>query len=162
MLKEKIQKELTESLKSGDRIKRITLGMLVSSIRNKELVKRAVLSKTITDIPELEKQSRLNDDETIEVVASEVKKRKESVEQFEAGGRKELAEKEKIEMALLSAYLPEQMNENEIRNEVKKTISELNAQGPKDMGKVIGSVMGKLKGKADGGLVSKIAKELLA
>ena len=162
MLKEKIQKEMTDALKAGDQTKRVTLGMLMNSVKNKELVKRTALSKTVTDQAKLEEQSQLNDEEILEVIASEVKKRKESIEQFELGNRKELAEKEKTEMAILTAYLPEQMKEDDVRAEIKKTISELNAQGMKDMGKVISAVVGKLKGKADGGMISRITKELLS
>lgn len=162
MLKEKLQKDLTDSLKSGDQIKRLTLGILITSIKNKELLKRTALSKANTDPTKLQEQSQLSDDEIIETIFSEVKKRKEAIEQFEKAGRTELAQKEKTEMEILMAYMPEQMSEEQIRIEIQKTISELNAQGPKDMGKVIGTVIAKIKGKADGGLISKIAKELLS
>lgn len=161
MLKERIQKELNESLKAGEQLKRLVLGMLATAIKNRELAKRTRLSKTISDVSELEKQSQLNDDEVLEVLASEVKKRKEAVEQFKVGGRDELAQKEKSEMDILLSYLPEQVSEDEVRAEVKKIISELGAQGPKDMGKVIGSAMSKFKGRVDGSTVSKIVKELL-
>ncbi len=161
MLKEKLQKDLNESLKSGDQLKRLVLGMLMTSIKNKELMKRQQLSKTVSDTAVLEKQSQLDDDEVTEAIAGEVKKRKEAIEQFKTGGRDELAQKEKSELDILLAYLPEQMSEEEIRTEIQKTITELEASGPKDMGKVISAIMAKLKGKADGGMVSKIAKELL-
>jgi hypothetical protein len=161
MLKEKLQKELNEALKSGDQLKRSVLGMLMTAIKNRELAKRQQLSKAVTEIAELEKQSQATDDEVLEAAASETKKRREAIEQFEAGGREDLAQKEKSEMDILAAYLPEQASEEEIRAEVQKTIADLNAQGPKDMGKIIGAAMAKLKGKADGGTVSKIAKELL-
>lgn len=133
----------------------------MTAIKNRELSKRQQLSKTLHEAAELEKQSRLTDEEITGVIAGEVKKRKEAAEQFEAGGREELAQKEKSEMDILLAYLPEQISEDEIRAEVQKTISELGGSGPKDMGKVIGAVMAKLKGRADGTLVSKLAKELL-
>lgn len=165
MLKQKLQKDLNDSLKSGNQLKRLVLGMVMTAVKNKELGKRQQLSKTVSDTGELEKQSQLTDEEIIEVVAGEVKKRKESVEQFKAGGREELAQKEKSEMDILLAYLPEQIGEDEIRAEIQKTITELGPPAggfsPKDMGKVIGAVMAKLKGRADGGLVSKIAKGLL-
>lgn len=161
MLKEQLQKELNNALKSGDQLKRSVLSLLMTAIKNRELAKRQQLSKTITEIAELEKQSQAIDDEVLEVIAGEAKKRKEAIEQFKAGGREELAQKEKSEMDILTAYLPEQASEDEIRAEVEKTITELNAQGLKDMGKVIGAVMAKLKGKAEGGTVSKITKELL-
>ncbi len=161
MLKEQLQKELNEALKAGDQLRRSVLGLLMTAIKNRELAKRQQLTKTVTEIPELEKQSQLTDDEVLEVIASEVKKRKEAIEQFKTGGREELAQKEKSEMDILVVYLPEQVSEEEVRAEVQKIIAELNAQGPKDMGQVIGAVMAKLKGRVDGGTVSKIAKELL-
>ena len=161
MLKQQLQKDLNESLKSGNQLKRLVLGMVMTAIKNKELGKRQQLSKTVSDTGELEKQSQLTDEEIIEVVAGEVKKRKESVEQFKAGGREELAQKEKSEMDILLAYLPEQMGESEICAEIQKTISETGATSAKDVGKVIGAVMAKLKGRADGGMVSKIVKKLL-
>ncbi|MBI2063808.1 MAG: GatB/YqeY domain-containing protein [Candidatus Yanofskybacteria bacterium] len=161
MLKEKLQKDLNESLKSGDQVKRLVLGMVMTAVKNRELVKRQQLSKTISDAGELEKQSQLMDEEVTEAIAGEVKKRREAIEQFKTGGRDELAQKEKSEMDILLTYLPEQMPEEEIRAEVQKTIAEVGAAGIKDMGKVIGAVMAKLKGRVEGGIVSKIAKELL-
>jgi len=161
MLKEQLQKELNEALKAGDQLRRSVLSLLMTAIKNKELAKRQQLTKTLTEIAELEKQSQLTDEETLEVIAGEAKKRKEAIEQFRAGGREDLAQKEKNEMDILAAYLPEQASEEDVRAEVQKTIAELNAQGPKDMGKVIGAVMAKLKGRVEGGMVSKIAKESL-
>jgi len=161
MLKEQIQEELNSSLKSGDQLKRLVLGMLATAIKNRELSKRAQLSKTTKDIKELETESRLNDEETLEVIAGEVKKRKEAIEQFRAGGRGELAEKEAKEMEILKNYLPTQLDEAEISSEIEKTISESGAKDVKDMGRVISLVMAKLKGRADGGVVSRIVKERL-
>jgi hypothetical protein len=161
MLKEQLQKELNEALKTGDQLKRSVLGMLMTAVKNRELAKRQRLSKTVTETGELEKQSQLTDDEVLEAIAGEAKKRKEAIEQFKAGGREELAQKEKSEMDILAAYLPEQVSEEEVRTEVQKTIAEINAQGSKDVGKVIGAVMTKLKGRIDGGTVSRIAKEFL-
>ena len=160
-LKIQLQKEVNESLKAGNQLKRSTLGMLLSAIQSRELNKRTQLSKTVSDTAELEKQSQLSDEEIIETIASEVKKRRESVEQFEAAKRNDLADKEKAEIEILIAYLPAQLGEAEIKSEIHKTISELGASGPKDMGKVIGAVMAKLKGKVDGTLVSKLVKESL-
>jgi hypothetical protein len=161
MLKEQLQKELNDALKSGNQLKRSVLSLLLTAIKNRELAKRTQLSKTITEIAELEKQSQTTDDEVLEVIASETKKRREAIEQFQAGGREDLAQKEKSEMDILATYLPEQASEEEIRTEVQKTITDLDAQGLKDMGKVIGTAMAKLKGRTEGGIVSKIVKELL-
>jgi len=161
-LKEQLQKELTGSLKAGNQLKRMVLGTLMTAVKNKELAKRGQIGKTTNDTKELEEKSRLTEEEVLEVISSEVKKRKDSVEQFKKGGRHDLANKEKAEMDILLAYLPEQLSEEEIKNEIQKVIEELGGViGSKEMGKVIGAVMAKLKGRADGGLVSKIAKKLL-
>jgi len=161
MLKDQLQKELNDALKSGNQLKRSVLSLLLTAIKNRELAKRQKLSKTVSGIEELEKQSQLTDEEVLEVIAGEAKKRKEAIEQFQAGGREDLAQKEKSEMNILASYLPEQASEEEVRAEVKRVITELNAQGLKDMGKVIGAVMSKFKGRVEGEKVSKIAKELL-
>ncbi len=145
MLKEKLQQEMKDALKSGNSQKRTLLGMVLSAVKNKEI----------------EKRSELGDDDVIAVIASEIKKRKDAVEQYEKGGRPELAEGERKEAEMLIAYMPEQMSEDEIRAEIKKVISEMGAKDMKEMGKVIGMVMAKVKGKADGQLVSRIVKEEL-
>lgn len=167
MLKDKLQSEVKEALKSGDSQKRTLLGMVLSAIKNRELEKRGKIIKTLagqaeTDVAKVEEQSKLNDEEVIEVLSSEIKKRRDAVEQFEKGGRPELAEGERKEIETLMAYMPEQMSEEEIRAEVKKTISETGAKDIKEMGKVIGAVMAKIKGKADGQIVNRLVKEELA
>ena len=165
LLKEKLQSDIKEALKAGNAEKRMVLSMVMSAVKNREFDKRARLSKSETDPAKLEEASKLNDEEIIEVLSSEIKKRKDSVEQYNSGGRPELAEKEQKEIDMLSVYMPEQMSEEEIRAEVKSAIRQLadstGAAGPKDIGKVIGAVMAKIKGKADGTFVSKIVKEEL-
>ena len=146
MLKEKLQQDIKDALKAGDSKKRMVLGMVLSAIKNKEI----------------EKMGELSDDDVIAVISTEIKKRKDSVEQFEKGGRPELAEGEKQEAEMLMAYMPEQMSEEDVRNEVKKTISQTGAKDMKEMGKHIGAVMAKVKGKADGTMVSRMVKEELS
>ncbi len=154
---------MVEALKAGDQLKRLVLGSLMTAVKNKELAKRGQIGKITNDQRELEQKSQLGTNEILEVIATEVKKRKDSIEQFNAGGRKDLADKEKAEMEILIAYLPEQLSEEEVKNEVQRVIEELGGViGPKEMGKVIGAAMGKLKGRADGTLISKMAKELLS
>lgn len=146
MLKEKIQQEVKEALKSGNSQKRMVLSMVMSAAKNKEI----------------EKRSELTDEEVVAVIASEIKKRKDSVAQFEKGGRPELAEGEKQEIDILMAYMPEQMPEEQIREEARKAIAETGAKEVKEMGKVLAALMPKVKGKADGQLVSQIVKEELS
>ncbi len=135
--------------------------MAMNAIKNKELEKRQKLSKTIDDPVELDKQSLLDDEEIIEVIGSEIKRRKDSITSYKDGGRPELAEQEEREATILVKYMPEQLSEEEIEKEVKNTISEVGASSIKDMGKVIGAVMSKIKGKADGQVVSQIVKKEL-
>lgn len=162
MLKEKLQADVKEALKSGNSQKRTLLGMVLSSVKNREFDKRAKLSKSESDSAKLDEMCKLNDEEVIETISSEIKKRKDSVEQFEKGGRPELAAQENEEIEILKAYMPEQMSDDAVLAEVKNAIAETGASGPKDMGKVIGVVMAKIKGKADGTLVSQLVKSELS
>lgn len=146
MLKDKLQGDMKDALKSGNSQKRTLLGMVLSAIKNKEI----------------EKRGELSEDNIIAVIASEIKKRKDAMEQYEKGGRPELAEQEKKEAEMLMTYMPEQMSEEEVMAEVKKTIAETGAKDMKEMGKVIGAVMAKVKGKADGQMVSRSVKEELS
>ena len=153
MLKEKLQNDLNLALREKDELRRIVLSSLVAAIVNKEKEKRTRLSKTTQDVSELEKQSILTDDEIIEVISSEVKKRKEAIEQYKTGDRQELVSKEKKELDILLPYMPEQMDEDEIRGVVKSVISELgiekdSVEGGKNIGKVMAEVMKKIKGKS--------------
>ena len=161
-LKEKLQADVKDALKSGNSQKRTLLGMVLSAVKNREFDKRAKLSKSESDSVKLDEMCKLNDEEVLETISSEIKKRKDSVEQFEKGGRPELAEQEKQEIEMLMVYMPEQMSDDAVLAEVKKVIAETGASGPKDMGKVIGAVMAKIKGKADGTLVSQFVKSELS
>ena len=162
MLKEKLQQEMKDALKSGDSQKRTLMGMILTAIKNREFEKRNKLSKTEQNVAKLEEQSKLNDEEIVEVISSEIKKRKDAIEQYEKGGRPELAEGERKEAEMLMAYMPEQMSEDDVRVEVKKAIAETGAKDMKEMGKIIGTVMAKIKGKADGQMVSRMVKEELS
>lgn len=161
MLKEKLQQDFKDSLKSGDSKRRMVIGGVMSSIKNRELDKRGKLSKIGTDLTKFDETSKLNEEEMLEVISSEVKKRKESIESFKLGGREDLVVSEKEELDMLMAYMPEQMSEEQVREEVKKTIIEIGANNIKDMGKTLGAVMTKIKGKADGSAVSRIVKDEL-
>ena len=162
MLKEKIQFDMKEAMKSGNAVKRMVLSLLQSAVKNKELEKRAKFSKISSEANKLEELSRMSDEEVVDVTLSEAKKRKESIESYEKAGRDELAKKEKDELAILMEYLPEQMSEDEIRSEAKKAIDGTGAKDIKEMGKVLGVLMSKVKGRADGQTVSRIVKDELS
>ena len=162
-LKERIQNDLMEALKTKRELAASTLRMLNAAILNKEKEKRYKIAKAEPELTEKEliKKSQLIDEEVIDVISSEAKKRKEAILEFEKGGREDLVKKEKKEMEILEKYLPEQLSEEEIRKLIKETIKKVGAKEQKDIGKVMAELMPKLKGKADGSLVSKIVKELL-
>ncbi len=161
MLREKINQDLKKAQQEKNELIILVLRGINAAIHNKEIEKRTKLSKEEKDIEKLEKESKITEEEVMEIVSNETKKRKEAIEEFKKGNRNDLAEKEEKELEILKEYLPEQMSEEQIREEAKKTIEETGATGPQDTGKVMSILMPKLKGKAEGGLVSKIVQELL-
>ena len=154
MLKQQIQRTINEAMKSKDDFVVGTLRMLLASVISKEKEKRYKMK--------LEKDAELTDEEIIETVSSEIKKRKDAIVLYEKGNRPELADKEKKEIEILKKYLPEQLPEEEIKKLVSESISKVGASEIKDMGKIMADLNPKIKGKADGGEVSKIVKELLS
>jgi len=162
-LKEKIFSQLSQSLKKGEELTTSVLRMLSAVIVNKEKEKRYKLTKAEPGLMEKElvKKSELGDEEIIEIIFSEIKKREEASSEFEKGKRMDLAEKEKKEIEILKKYLPEQLSEEEIEGLIKEAIAKTGAIELKDMGKVMQELMPKVKGKTEGGKVSKIVKELL-
>ncbi|HET7289001.1 MAG TPA: GatB/YqeY domain-containing protein [Thermodesulfobacteriota bacterium] len=145
-LQEKIPQDLKEALRGKRELELSVLRMLQSSIKNKEIEKR---------------KKELSDEEVIEVVGAEVKKRKEAAAEFEKVNRQDAADREKAEIEILMKYMPAQMSEDEIRAQVKKAVTESGADGIKDLGKVMKIIIPALKGKADGAVVNRIVREEL-
>jgi len=162
-LKQQIQGDLNESVMGKEELRSSVLRLLLAAINNKETEKRTKIwkEKPKTSVEDLEKESKLTDEEIIDVISSEIKKRRESIELFEKGGKKEMADKEKKEAAILQKYLPEQMSEVDLRKIIKEAISNVGAKEQKDMGRVMKELVPKTKGKADGSLISRVVKELL-
>ncbi len=158
-LKEKLNNDFKEAFKARDEIRISALKMLQSEIRNAEIAKRTKLAKAGEG--NLDIKSALNDEEIINVISKEVKKRNDASEMYEKGARVDLMEKEKKEAEILFVYLPDKMGEDELRIIIEETIKETNATGAQDLGKLMSAVMVKVKGKADGGVVNKIVKEIL-
>lgn len=152
-LKETLQKDLNESLKAKEELRSSVLRLLLAAILNKEKEKRFKLKK--------EEDTPLTDEEIVDVISSEIKKRKEAAGLYIKGARPELAEKEKKEAEILQKYLPEQISEDEIKKIIKEAVIKTGGKEIKDMGKVMSAIASQIKGKADMGLVSKIVKELL-
>lgn len=144
-IKERLQEDWKEALKSKDKFRANVLSS----------TKSAILLVEKTDGVTLE------DDKVIEILAKEVKQRKESMFEFEKGNRQDLVDQSKSEIEILLGYLPQQLSEEEILQIVKETATEVGANNMKDMGKLMSAVRPKVVGKADGKLVSQIVKEYL-
>lgn len=149
MLKDKLQEELKQSMLARNELRTSVLRLLLSAITYHEIQKGGAGYKA-------------TDEDVLEVVAREIKKRRESIEMYEKGARQELADKEKSELEILQTFLPKQMSEDEVRTLVKKAITETGAKEQNEMGKVMGVLMPKVKGKADGTMVSNIVREELS
>jgi uncharacterized protein YqeY len=145
MLRDQLKTDLTASMKARDAVRTGTLRMLQTAVKNAEV----------------EKRGELTDDEVIAVIGKEAKRRKESIIAFGDAGRAELVEKESAELAVLDAYLPEALSEDEIARLVDESIAEANATEPKHMGAVMKVLMPKLAGRADGAAVSGLVKSKL-
>ena len=137
----RLQSELTASRKSQNKPATLALGTMLADVKNREI----------------EVKRDLTDDDVVDVIRKGIKKRRESVELYEKGGRNELAEKERAEIALFERYLPAQADTTEIRNAVKAAI----AAGANNVGAVMGKVMPQFKGKAEGSVINAIAREEL-
>ena len=147
-LNDQIQKDMVEAMRSRDELRLSTLRMVKSAIKNKEIDKRAPL----------------DDKEAQQVLSTLIKQRRDSIEQFQKGGRQELADKEAAEIKLIEAYLPKAMGEEEIAAVVKTTIAEMGSPTVKDMGAVMKNAMAKLQAtgaRVEGKTVSEIVKKQL-
>ena len=129
--------------------------------QNKDLLNVVRMVKGAIQLEEIKVKHELNDDEVITIIAREIKTRKESIKEFEKGGRTDLVEKTEKEIELLNKYMPEQLSEEEIIKTVNDVFDELKPSSVSDMGKIMGKLTPILKGKADLGLVNKIVREKL-
>lgn len=148
-IKEQIKTNLKEAMKNKDEITVSVLRMLTSSFSNEEIAKG-------------KRETGLSEEEVLEILSREVKKRKDSITQFEGAGRSELAEKEKKEIDVIMKYMPTQMTKEEIESLVQEAIAETGAKTEKDFGTVMKILSPKTKGRADGKEVSEVVKKLLS
>ncbi|MBO8435040.1 MAG: GatB/YqeY domain-containing protein [Tyzzerella sp.] len=144
-LKERLLQDMKDAMKAKDTVKKNTV----------QLIRSGVLQI------EKDKQIELDDDGVLDVIAKELKKRRDSLPEFEKSGRTDLIENLNKEIDVLLGYLPEQLTEEEIQEIVDETIKEVQAESIKDMGKVMTAVTPKVKGRADNKIVSSYVKKLL-
>ena len=135
----------------------------IGAFREKQGVSLSVLRmlKSALQNKKIELKKDLTDEQVAQIVKSEIKKRKESIEAFNSGGREELAKKEEVEIEILDEFMPAQLSEEEVREKVSAIVDGLSDEQKENFGMTMGMVMKELNGKADGGLISKVLKELL-
>jgi uncharacterized protein YqeY len=148
MTKAELKEELKQSMLARTAEKTSTLRMVISALGYYEIEKGGA-------------NYEATEEDVQTVLQRQAKQRRDSIEQFKAGGRDDLVEKETQELQMIEAYLPAQMGEEEITKLVQEAIATTGATSAQDMGKVMGALMPKTKGKADGGLVSRIVREKL-
>ncbi|MEY3356165.1 MAG: GatB/YqeY domain-containing protein [Burkholderiales bacterium] len=145
-LKEKLQDDIKAAMRAKEGDKLTTLRLITAAIKQKEVDERI----------------ELTDPAVLSILEKMIKQRKDSIAQFQLGGRQDLVDKEQAELALLMAYMPAQMSEAEIAQVIETAVLQANATGPQDMGKVMALIKPLLAGKADMGLVSQMLKTRLA
>lgn len=141
-----IKSDMKAAMKEGRKEEVSTLRMLISSLNNAKI----------------DKGGELSDDDVVDVLSTEAKQRRESIEAYRDGGRDELVEKEQNELEVVHRYLPEQLSDDEIAQIVDEAIEETGAETEADMGRVMGKVMPEVKGQAEGSKVKDIVMQKLA
>ncbi len=139
---------MRQSMREKNELKTSTLRLLLSAIKYAEI--------------KPDRQVVLTDPEILGVIAKEIKQREESIVAYKAGNRQDLVDKEAAEMAILKAYMPQQLTQDEIVSEARQTIAEVGAKGPSDKGKVMSKMMAKLRGRADGKIINDVVTDLLS
>ena len=147
MLMDKIAADMKEAMRAKDAARLSTLRLLKSAVEYYKIEK---------------KQEQLTDVDVTSIIKKQIKQRQDSIEGFEKGGRADLVEKEKAELTVLKAYLPEELSQAQVEEVVKATIAEVGATTKTDMGKVMKAVQAKLAGRADNRLVSQVVSANLA
>ncbi len=144
-LKDQLQSDLADAMRARDEVRKSALRMLIAAIKNTEI----------------EARKPLDDDAVVTVIQKQVKQRRESIVEFQKGGRQDLVDKESAEAAILETYLPEQASTDELEAAAVRLIAETGASGPRDIGKVMPTLTKQFAGRADGRAISEIVRRLL-
>ncbi|ACB84775.1 GatB/YqeY domain-containing protein [Natranaerobius thermophilus] len=142
---DQLQEDMKKAMKEKDKFRLSVIRMMRSEIKNREI----------------SQSESLSEDEAIELIAKEKKKRQDSLEEYQQAGKTDVVEDLKREIEILDEYLPEQLSQEELKKIIEEAISNVKAESPSDMGEVMKEVMPKVKGKADGKIVNQLVKELL-
>jgi len=145
-VREQLRSDLRDAMRAKDAPRRNTSSMVEAAIKNAEIEKRG---------------TELAESDILAILQRQVKQRRESIEQFERGGREDLADNERVEIAIIEQYLPRQLTRSEVEVRARAVIEQVGASGPGDRGKVMGLLMRELRGEADGSLVNAVVGALL-
>jgi uncharacterized protein YqeY len=158
-LMQKLNEDLKQSMRDKTELRTSTIRLLISAVRYAQMKRQdAEFNKN----PNADlSQISMSDADIVSVVAKEIKQREDSIEAYTKGNRKDLADKESAEMAILKEYMPAQMSPEEIKAEAQAAINEVGAKSLSDKGKVMGKLVARLKGKADGKLINDAVTEIL-
>ncbi|TAK57040.1 MAG: GatB/YqeY domain-containing protein [Dehalococcoidia bacterium] len=153
-LKEQLAGDLKDAMRAGDAIRRDVLRSLLTAISNTEIARVNVKAEDAS-------RQALAENDVLDVVQKQAKQRRESIEEYRKGGRADLVAREEAELAIISAYLPQQLSRDEVAAAVREVIAETGASGSGDKAKVMPAAIGRLKGRADGRLINEVVTELL-
>ena len=145
-LADAIRSDMTEAMRAGDRTRRDTLRLLIAALDNARIAAGRDLA----------------DGEAVAALQREARQRRDSIAEYRKGGRDDLVRREEDELAIIAAYLPDELTEDELRAAVEEAIAEAGASGPGDLGKVMGPLMARVRGRADGRRVNELVRERLA
>jgi uncharacterized protein YqeY len=145
-LKEQLANDLKDAIRQSDEARKIAIRLTLAAIKNAEV----------------DKGTALSDADVLGLLGKEVKQRRESIREFEKGGRQDLVAKEQAELTILQAYLPPQMSRDEIVQAAREVIAEVDAGGPGDKGKVMSVLIKRLAGRAEGREINEVVTEILA
>ena len=146
-LRERLRDDLKAAMRARDAVRRDTIRLVEAAVKNAEIEKRS---------------AELSDQDVLAILQRQVKQRQDSIEQYEQANRSDLADAERAEIAVIEAYLPQQMSREQIETAARAAIDQLGATGPSDRGKVMGRLMSELRGKADGATVNAVVSDLLS
>jgi len=149
-LREQLTDDLKEAMRQQDKVRKRTIRSVVTGIQRAE-----------TELDNTGQRVILSEDDIVVLIARQAKQREESIIEYQRGGREDLVAEEQAELAILKAYLPQQLGRAEIEAQARQVIAEVGATDPRDIGKVMKPLLARLKGKADGAVVNQVVRELL-
>jgi uncharacterized protein YqeY len=150
-LRQQLADDLKEAMRQQDDLRKRTIRSVLAAAKKAE-----------TELDSSGERITLDNDDILAVIAKEAKQRQESMAEYEKAGRQDLVSEEEAELAILQAYLPQQLDREQIESEARAVIQEVGATGPQDLGKVMKPLMARLRGRADGKLANQVVRDLLA